>query len=130
MLEWTTYAVGIAMEFDAIKKDCARWHDQAAFQRDVTEWVEKELFPALLDSKHEGFPPNLLFGLFCLLNSLFSRLITSKSQQLPVIYEMLYEDLIKSLKQPISLKELNQFETNCDSIFRCFPLNNVAESSY
>lgn len=86
MLEWTTYAVGIAIEFDAIKKDCARWHDQAVFQRDVTEWVEKELFPALFDSKHEDFPPNLFFGLFCLLNSLFSRLITSKSHQLPAIY--------------------------------------------
>jgi hypothetical protein len=130
MLEWTTYAVGIAIEFDAIKKDCARWHDPAVFQKDVTEWAEKELFPALIDSKHEDFPPNFLFGLFCLLNSLFSRLITSKSPQLPAIYEMLYDDLIRNLGQPLGFKELHQFEFVCDSIFKCFPLRTSSESSY
>ncbi len=130
MLEWTAYAVGTAIEFDVIKKDCARWHDPAVFQKDVTDWVENELFPALIDSKHEDFPPNFLFGLYCLLNSLFSRLITSKSAQLPTIYEMLYEDLIGNLGQPLGLKELHQFEVNCDSIFKCFPLRNSLESGY
>lgn len=43
---------------------------------------------------------------------------------------MLFEDLLKSLKQPLGFKELNQFETNFDSIFRCFPLSNASESSY
>jgi hypothetical protein len=129
ILEFTTHAVGISSEFDAVRKEYPKWHNQAVFQGELAAWVERDFFPALLESRHDQFPPNLLFSLFTLLNSLFSRVITTRSAQLPLVYEALFEALKRNLHQPFGKQELHVFENCYDNIFRQFRCHSAPESS-
>ena len=53
LFDFTLYAVGIAADFEAIRKENQEWHNQAVFHEEITNWAEKELFPALVESRHE-----------------------------------------------------------------------------
>lgn len=129
LFDFTLYAVGVVSDFEAIRKENQRWHNQAVFHEEIIGWVENELFPALMESRHEEFPPSFIFSLFNFLNTLFTRAISNRSSQLSNIYEMVFEDLKRNLHLPFTNKDLISFETNADAIFRQFKIRNTAESS-
>ena len=98
ILQISNYAIGVHRDMESFKKQYSAWFVAAEFEAEIQRWVDEELFPAILEAKHENFNPGFTLGLMCIIGDLLTKVLSKKIKKAPAIMQMLYQQLKTSIE--------------------------------